>query len=102
MAYETAVVDDGTVTTPMVTGGNSLSDATKAWQNGVHKNRIVRILSGQGAGQVAFIVDNSRDSLIIQGGWLKAIAAGDTYAIINASEITLAKLIPVPKATLFN
>ncbi len=84
MTYNTFVVDEGTVTTPAGAGGNSLSDDKKAWQNGVHKNRAVRILSGQGAGQVAFVQDNSRDSMIIRGGWLKPIAAGDTYAIMNA------------------
>lgn len=101
-AISALLVEGGTVTTAVAAGGNSLTDGTKSWQNGIHANRIIKIVKGQGAGQVAFIVDNSRDSLIIRGGWLKAVAAGDTYAIINASEITLSKLIPIAKATLFN
>lgn len=83
-AISSLVVDAGIVTTPAVAGGNSLADATKSWQAGVHTNRLIRIVKGHGAGQMAFIAGNSRDSLIIRGGWLKAVAAGDAYAIINA------------------
>ncbi|MBA7665620.1 hypothetical protein ES703_73694 [subsurface metagenome] len=76
-------VDSGIVTSPAIIGGNSLSDSTKAWATDVHKNRLIKIIKGQGVGQLTVIVGNSHDSLIVRQPWSQNIGPGATYVILE-------------------
>ncbi len=82
-AIRSLAVDSGLVSSPVAIANNTLTDSTKDWASGVHKNRLVKIVRGTGAGQIAVISDNSRNTLIIRGGWLKGIAAGAVYVILE-------------------
>ena len=82
-AIRNLAVDSGVVSSPIVTANNTLTDSSKDWASGVHKNRLVKIVRGTGAGQIAVIDNNSRNTLIIRGGWLRGIAAGAVYVILE-------------------
>ncbi len=77
-------VDSGVITTPVGATHNTLVDATKAWAEGVHRNRIVKIVSGQGAGQTAPIRASAGSTLVIAGAWTEAIGVGARYVVVNA------------------
>jgi len=83
-AIRSLAVDSGVVTSPAFVFGNALSDSTKAWATNVHKNRLIKIIKGQGTGQIGVIQANSHDSLIIKQAWARPIAVGDTYVILDA------------------
>ena len=76
--------DWGVTSGPSPAGGNSLTDATKAWSAGILKNRVIRIVSGRGAGQACYIQGNSRDSVVVRVGWSEPVGAGAAYVIYNA------------------
>ena len=44
-------VDRGVVTSPAPIGAHILNDNTKNWAAGIHRNRLVKIVRGRGAGQ---------------------------------------------------
>jgi len=62
-------IDSGRVTSPAAAGTNFLQDSTKRWAPGIHKNRVVRITGGAGAGQSAVIANNTAQGLVIKGSW---------------------------------
>lgn len=76
-------IDSGLVSSPVKIGGNALTDSTKNWANNVHKNRLVKITKGPGVGQLAVILGNSSNTLVIRGVWPQNIAAGVTYEILS-------------------
>ena len=77
------MIDSGTVSSPVNLGGNTLTDSTKNWANNIHKNRLVRIVSDGGSGQLAVIDGNSSNTLLIRGTWPQRIAAGANYVIVG-------------------
>ncbi len=82
-AIRSLAVDSGIVSSTVQSGGNALSDSTKNWAPHIHINRLVKIISGQGAGQQAVIQDNSATTLVIRGVWPQAIGAGAVYVILG-------------------
>lgn len=84
-AIKNLAVDSGIISAPVYKGSNALTDSTKDWPNGVHKNRLVKIVgdAAAGAGQIAVINDNSRNTLVIKGTWFRAIGAGAAYIILE-------------------
>jgi hypothetical protein len=97
-------LDSGMVTSPAAVGTNVLSDSAKNWANSIHKNRLVKIVRGAGAGQMAVIQDNTAESLVIKQSWVEALNTTSAYMILDvdivsefaslATEDTLAKLTP--------
>ncbi|MBA7506493.1 hypothetical protein ES706_05184 [subsurface metagenome] len=63
MARE-ALLDTGVVSSPVRLGGNTLTDSAKNWAAHVHTNRLVKIVSDSGIGQLAVIGDNSTKPII--------------------------------------
>lgn len=82
-AVESLAVDSGVVSFPVAVHGNDLRDTTKNWAAGAHKNRLVKIISGLGSGQLAVIDGNSANTLSIRGTWPQAIGAGANYVIVG-------------------
>ena len=78
-----SIIDSGKVTDPVAVGGNTLSDKTKNWGANVHKNRLVRIDEGAGAGQIFSILGNSSMSLTIRGSWIIALNTSSKYQILD-------------------
>lgn len=78
---EGLAVDAGVVTTPVAMGGNTLTDATKNWAAGIHKNRLVKIVSGAGVGQSKVIDNNTDKTLIVKTGWVKPLDNTSAYVI---------------------
>ena len=76
-------IEVGAVMSPVAAGGNSLTDSTKAWVANVHRNRVVKIFKGPGAGQTAIVQANVGDSLIIRGAWTQPIGVGAGYMILD-------------------
>ncbi|GAH49664.1 unnamed protein product, partial [marine sediment metagenome] len=64
-ALNALTVDIGVVTAPVAVDGNSLNDSSKAWGTNIHRNRLIRIVGGQGKGQVRIVSGNTGDSLIV-------------------------------------
>jgi len=102
-------VDSGIVTTSQPVGSNILQDSKKNWQADIHRNRLVKIVSGAGAGQVRSIRSNGPSTLVIEGTWAIALGTTSAYVILDvgldlgkldvalstrATEATLAKLMP--------
>ena len=82
-AIRSLTVDSGTVTGAAAIGGNSLTDTTKNWATNVHRNRLVSIVRGTGAGQVAVIDSNSDKTLIIKQAWAKPLGTTSVYVILG-------------------
>ncbi|MBA7515080.1 hypothetical protein ES705_07118 [subsurface metagenome] len=82
-AIRSLAVDSGTVSSLVYRGGNKLTDSTKNWAANVHKNRLVKIVRGGGAGQLAVIDGNSANTLVIKGSWPQPICGGDVYVILE-------------------
>lgn len=82
-AIRSLAVDSGTVTSRVSTGGNVLQDDTKNWPDDVHKNRLVKIIRGSGAGQTAVIEGNSTKSLVIKGSWRIGLNTTSVYVILE-------------------
>ena len=82
-AIGSLTVDSGTVTGAAAVGGNSLTDTTKNWATNVHRNRLVSIVRGTGAGQVAVIDSNSDKTLIIKQAWAKPLDTTSVYVILS-------------------
>ena len=85
-AIRSLAVEYGVVSSPVQVGGNTLSDGTKRWATNIHRNSLVRILKGMGAGQAALVSGNSDGTLIIYTTWQGAIAPGDIYVIVSRRE----------------
>jgi hypothetical protein len=93
-AIRSLAVDSGTVTTAAAAGTNVLNDSSKNWANDIHKNRLVKIVHGAGAGQMAVIQNNTARSLVIKQSWTAALDATSVYVISDvdiASEFTALK-----------
>ncbi|KKL74333.1 hypothetical protein LCGC14_2065930 [marine sediment metagenome] len=86
-AIRNIAIDSGIVSTAVGTGGNALPDSTKRWVGNIHRNRLVKIIKGQGAGQSAVILANSADALVINGVWLETIGAGALYVILGVDDV---------------
>jgi len=82
-AIRSLAVDSGTVTTPAAIGTNVLRDATKKWGPGIHKNRLVKIIRGAGAGQMAVILDNADKALVIKQNWAVVLDTSSVYVILG-------------------
>jgi len=84
-AIRNLMVDTGIVSALVYEGSNTLTDSTKNWANGIHKNRLVKIVGAaiSGAGQMAVIDNNTSNTIIIKGKWPKAIGAGAAYIILE-------------------
>jgi len=76
-------IDSGVATDPSPAGTNVLTDNTKNWAVGAHKNRLVKIVSGAGAGQLAVISYNVAKSLVIKGEWTTALDTTSAYVILG-------------------
>jgi len=87
-AISGGAIDSGRVTTPAAAGTNFLQDSTKRWADDIHKNRVVRITGGAGAGQSAVIQGNSAQGLVIKGSWSARLDATSTYEIYGADIVT--------------
>jgi len=81
-------VDSGRVTSPAAKGSNILYDATKSWAANIHRNRVVRITGGAGAGQSAVIEGNTAKALVIKGSWAAPLDTTSTYVILGADIVT--------------
>jgi len=82
---ELDIVDSGRVTAPALAGTNVLNDNTKIWAANIHKNRLVRIISGPGTGQTALIESNSASALVIKGTWTTPLSPSSQYVILGVS-----------------
>ncbi len=82
-AGRSLAIDGGMATSPVEAGGNALVDGNKSWAVGVHRNRLVKIISGSGAGQLVVIEGNSSQALVIRGTWEKPIFLGSAYVILD-------------------
>jgi len=83
-AIRSLAVDSGVVTSPATVGTNVLHDDTKNWAAGAHKNRLVKIIRGSGAGQMAVIESNTARSLVIKGSWAVSLDTTSVYVILSA------------------
>lgn len=83
-ALNRLAIDAGTVTSVSPIGSNQLADTSKAWPPNIHRNRIVKVIIGQGAGQSAYIQGNSSNSLISRSLWVQAVGIGAVYVILSA------------------
>lgn len=81
-------IDGGRVTTPAAAGTNFLQDSSKRWATDIHKNRVVRITGGAGAGQSAVVQGNSAQGLVIKGSWTARLDTTSTYEIYGADIVT--------------
>jgi hypothetical protein len=93
-AIRSLAIDSGTVTTPVPIGTNILNDNAKNWTTNVHKNRLVKIIRGAGAGQIAVINSNVAKSLVIKGSWAVPLDSTSVYQISEVdivSEFTALK-----------
>jgi len=97
-AIRSLAVDSGTVTTPAAIGTNVLRDATKNWAANVHKNRLVKIIRGAGAGQMAVILDNADKALVIKQNWAVVLDTSSVYVILG---IDLAALFGTGNGTVY-
>lgn len=79
-------VDSGIVTTPAAVGSNVLNDGTKNWATDVHKNRLVKVIRGSGAGQLAVIDGNSANTLVIKQAWARGLDTTSIYVILERIE----------------
>ncbi len=82
-AIKSLTVDSGAVSFPVQAGTNLFQDNTKNWANNVHKNRLVKIIRGRGAGQLAVILGNTNNSLVIRGSWPKGLDTTSVYVILE-------------------
>jgi len=82
-AIRSLAVDSGTVTSSAAAGTNILHDGTKNWAADVHKNRLVKIIRGAGAGQLAVIEGNTAKALVIKGSWAIALDTTSVYVILD-------------------
>lgn len=76
-------IDSGVTSSAAAAGGNVLSDQSKSWAADIHRNKLVRILTGTGAGQQAQILGNSINVLVVDGAWRELIPVGSVYVIIG-------------------
>jgi len=112
-ALKNLAIDVGIVTNTATAGTNALTDSTKFWPAGIHRNRIVKIIAGVGAGQAAYISGNSVNTLGIRSTWLSAVGIGAVYVILNADFEQMmrdvffggggvASFAPISRVNLFN
>lgn len=82
-AVKDLVVDRGTSSGAAPVGNNALTDSTKSWAAGVHRNRLIRIIKGSGVGQLRVVSDNSSGTLLITGTWVVGLDATSEYVILE-------------------
>jgi len=82
-AIRSLAVDTGKVTTPAAVGSNILQDATKNWPVNIHRNRLVKIIRGAGAGQTMAIDGNMDKSLVLRQSCVVSLDTTSVYVIID-------------------
>ncbi len=82
-ALRSLSIDSGLATAPSASGGNTLTDASKNWAPNIHINRLVKIIKGQGEGQIGIIQTNSPNTLTVRSVWIEAILPGAAYMIMD-------------------
>lgn len=87
-AIRALATDGGVVTSPSAIGTNVLNDATKNWAPNVHKNRLVKIISGAGAGQLMVVDSNTAKALVIKQSWVQALNTTSVYQILDADIVS--------------
>lgn len=87
-AIRALATDGGVVTSPSAIGTNVLNDATKNWAPNVHKNRLVKIISGAGAGQLMVVGSNAAKALVIKQSWVQALDTTSVYQILDADIVS--------------
>lgn len=74
--------DYGTATSG---GASTLTDSNKNWEVDVFKDFLVRVVSGDGAGEVATIASNTATQLTITGTWGTNPSSGSIYVILGSA-----------------
>ena len=82
-AVWSTVIDYGVSSGVSPVGTNSLTDQSKRWATNVHRNRLVKIIKGAGAGQIAVIDGNSSQTLIIKQAWAIGLDTTSHYVILG-------------------
>lgn len=77
------ILESGNVSAITAINSNSLVDHFKKWQPGIFNNKMLRITSGLGVGQVYAIRFNNSNSLVINGTWNHALDPTSTYEILD-------------------
>ncbi len=83
--FAALAIDRGWTTSASAPGGNTVGDSTKNWAIDIHADCLLKIIKGQGAGQSAFIIGNSANTLVVSGAWPGAIGQGAEYVIIGGN-----------------
>lgn len=78
-----SVVDAGVITTPIVAGGNSLSDSMKSWVPGILINRLLKVTDAKSRREIVQIAGNSLDAIVTRQTWRLNFPAGTQYQIIS-------------------
>lgn len=79
--------DRGTITTPILAGGNMLSDSTKLWKDNIFRNYLVRVTGPTGGRELAIVGDNIKHTLVIRGSWLSSYPIGSVYEILAIGDL---------------
>jgi len=79
-SYVTGTATAGTTTT--------LTDTTKAWTVNGYQNRVVRITSGTGVGQVRNIASNTATALTVSTAWTTTPDATSAYVIETKGNVS--------------
>lgn len=82
-AVKGLAVDFGSATQAAAAGSSGLVDANKSWAPGMHRDRLVRVVDGAGAGQTRVIAGNSENTLVAQTPWARPLDATSVYVILN-------------------
>ena len=81
--FSALTIDRGFATSVTAPGGNTVGDSTKSWAVNIHANRLLKIVSGLGAGQQAVITGNSANVLVVNGVWTLGIGIAAEYVILD-------------------
>ncbi len=82
-AMRSLAIDSGVSSGTSPVLGNSLTDQSKRWATNVHRNRLVKIIKGAGAGQLGVVNSNSDQTLIIREAWAMALNTTSVYVILD-------------------
>ena len=86
-AIRSLAVDAGIVTSAAAAGTNVLNDDTKNWAATIHKNRLVKVIRGAGAGQQVVIDSNGPKSLVLKQPWVEALDTTSVYVILDVASV---------------
>lgn len=97
---QTLSLDSGTVSQPIAVGSTLLVDLTKTWTANQYAGRAVKIISGNGVGQLALIQSNSANQLQVSPPWSAGLDINSIYVIYSpeiSSELeTILSLVQNP------